>query len=54
MSWGLIYKTLRKTLPKTLRTPKPQNLRMHKNIQIYKTVRRTPLRTLGVMNTNVL
>ena len=51
---GLIYKTLRKTLPKTLRSPKPQNPRTHKNIQIFKTVQRTTLHTRVVINTNVL
>ena len=45
----LISKSLRKTLPKTLRTPKPQN-RSHKNILIYKTVRHTPVRALLVTN----
>ena len=50
---GLIYKTLRETLPRTLRTPKPHNVRMHKNIPIYKTLLRTPVRTLLVINTNV-
>ena len=36
-TWALIYKTLRKTLPKTLCTPKT-HVHTHKNIQIYKTV----------------
>ena len=46
VTWGLIYKTLRETLPRTLRTPKPQNVRPHKNIPIYKTLLRTHMYAL--------
>lgn len=50
---GLIYKTQCRFHPKTLLTHKSQNLRTQEKIQIYKTVQRTPVRSLLVINTHL-
>ena len=39
MTWGLIYKTVRGIVTKSVRSPKSQVLHAPKNIQIYKTLR---------------
>ena len=50
MTWGLIYKTVREMVTKSVRTPKSQVLRAAKNIPIYKTLRTHTVRNLCFIN----